>query len=381
MFFKQLSGKTKSFYILFSFMCEIETDSETSYCELNTVILNSSTSSASPLVDGCVVYKTSGDNFSANHSKIITQTSDNISASYTIASSVIEPTNNINISSTSTISLSLSSPLLYALSSSSSSSSLLSSNSKNNREPSHFNTVPRNTSTSTTSSDMALQHPHLHYSIGPLIESDHYHDQNSPVSSSDTASLRSSLFYMNSTPYPSVTSSSSPPSSSHCYHIIPQRPVGTIDEVIADTIKDEHCAMIDGISNSPNGVLVANVNYNGNHSAANSEDGENNSRSPNNSTGLHQHDDYEGTTFNITHLTNATDITQSALNRDSVYSTGLFTPNSVTTAATSSIIHPIHTYESVLHITTPGRYVVLTSFLYSFKIHLKYQKVLSVKFR
>ena len=332
----------------------IETDSETSYCELNTVpnILNSSNSL---LVNGCVVYKTSGDNFQANHSKIITQASDNISYTIASSSSVAEPTNNNNLCSTSTISLSLSSPLLHALSSSASSSSL--SNLKNNRDPSVHFTSSRNTSTGSNSSsnhsnEMVLQQHHLHHS---LIDSD-YHDQNSPVSSSDTALLRNSLIYMYQ-PY-TVTSSSSPPQNYH--QIVSHRPTGDlVNEVIADTLKDEHCTMIDGINNSPNGVLVANVNYNGNHSAANSDDGENNSRSPHNHH-LSHHDEYDGIQ-NYTHLTNATDTNHSALNRESVYSgTALFTPNSsVTTAANSSIIHPIQTYESVLHPATPGRYVNL----------------------
>ncbi|XP_055305517.1 uncharacterized protein LOC129570103 isoform X2 [Sitodiplosis mosellana] len=334
----------------------IETDSETSYCELNTVpnILNSSNSL---LVDGCVVYKTSGDKFQANHSKIITQASDNISASYTIASSsVAETTNNNNLCSTSTISLSLSSPLLHALSSSS-------SNLKNSRDPSHF-TSSRNTSTgsnSSNSNEMVLQQHHLHH---PLIDSD-YHDQNSPVSSSDTALLRSSLIYMYS-PYTTVTSSSSPPQ--HYHQIVAHRATGDlVNEVIADAIKDEHCGMIDGINTSPNGVLVANVNYNGNHSAANSDDGENNSRSPHNNH-LSQHDEYDGIQ-NYTHLTNATDTNHSVLNRESVtaYSgTALFTPNSsVTTATTSSIMHPIQTYESVLHPATPGSPVFPTRTAYT----------------
>lgn len=82
--------------------------------------------------------------------------------------------------------------------------------------------------------------------------------------------------------------------------------------------------MMGGINNSPNGVLVTNVTYNGNHSAANSDDGESNSRT----------------------------------NLESVYSgTALFTPNSAPTAASSSIIHPIQAYESVLH-PTAGRYVI-----------------------
>lgn len=365
-----------SFFLLFfsSFsvaVCiwDIETDSETSYCELNTVpnILNSSNSL---LVDGCVVYKTSGDNFQANHSKIITQASDNISTSYTIASSssVAEPTNNNNLCSTSTISLSLSSPLLHALSASASaSSSLPLSNLKNSRDPSVHFTSSRNTSTGSNSSssnhsnEMVLQQHHLHHS---LIDSD-YHDQNSPVSSSDTALLRSGLIYMSYSPYTTVTSSSSPPQNYH--QIVAHRPTGDlVNEVIADTLKDEHCTMIDGMNSSPNGVLVANVNYNGNHSAANSDDGENNSRSPHNNH-LSQHDEYDGIQ-NYTHLTNATD-TNHALNRESVYSgTAVFTPNSsVTTAATSSIIHPIQTYESVLHPATPGRYVHFSSTFFSVK--------------
>ncbi|XP_031621492.1 GATA zinc finger domain-containing protein 8-like isoform X2 [Contarinia nasturtii] len=338
----------------------IETDSETSYCELNTVILNSSTS---PLLDGCVVYKTSGDNFQANHSKIITQASDNISASaHTIASSSVAETNN-NISRTSTISLSLSSPLLYALSSSSSSS--LSSNLKNSRDSSNFTSKYNNNNNihNNNSSDMVLQQHHSHHSIQPLIESDHYHDQNSPVSSSDTALLRSSLIYMYS-PYTTVTSSSSPPSN-HYHQVVSHRPIGatTIDEVIADTLKDEHCTMIDGINNNSNGVLVANVNYNGNHSAANSDDGENNSRSPNNNHLTH-HDEYEGLQ-SFTHLTNATDTSPSVLNRDSVYSgTTLFTPNT-SAAPSSAIIHPIQTYESVLHPATPGSPVFPTRTTYT----------------
>lgn len=272
------------------------------------MILNSSNSSTSPLVDGCVVYKTSGDNFSANHSKIITQANDNISASaYTNQASAIIETNNNNISSTSTtISLSMSSPLLYALSSTSSPSA----NSKNNREP-------------------------------------------------------NSLIYMYS-PYTTVTSSSSPPQN-HYHQIVTHRPTGvtTIDEVIADTLKDEHCTMIDGINNSPNGVLVANVNYNGNHSAANSDDGEHNSRSPHDSGNLTHNYDYDGIQ-SFTHLTNATDTNQATLSHDSVYSgTALFTPNSsVTTAATSSIIHPVQTYESVMHPTAPGRYVTFLIILF-----------------
>lgn len=113
-----------------------------------------------------------------------------------------------------------------------------------------------------------------------------------------------------------------------------------IDEVIANTLKDE---MIDGINDSPN-VLVTSYGS-GNHSAHNSDDGENNSKSPNNLSTNIGHD-YEGTTLqNFTHLTNAADI-----NRDSVYSTALLTPNSV---STTSIIHPIQTYENVLH--SPGR--------------------------
>lgn len=334
----------------------VETDSETSYCELNTVILNSSNSSSSPLIDGSVVYKASGDNFTANHSKIITQTSDNISASYTTAavaassslssssSAVNQVTNHINNSSSG-------------------------SNSSNN----HHNIARLYTTTAITTdnSDMVLQQ-HLHHTI-PLIESDHYHDQNSPVSSSDGTLLRNSLITYMYSPYPTVTSSSSSPplsQSNHYHQIIPHRPSGaaTIDEVIADTLKDEHCTMIDGINASPNGgVLVANVTYNGSHSAANSDDGDNNSRSPNNVAHLTHPDDYDGTTLqSFTHLTNAADINQSVLNRESVYSgTALFTPNNGTTIATPSIIHPIQTYESVLHPATPGRYVLYSRISYS----------------
>lgn len=132
-------------------------------------------------------------------------------------------------------------------------------------------------------------------------------------------------------------------------HTVHRSTGAMIDEVIANTLKDE---MIDGINDSPN-VLVTSYG-NGNHSAPNSDDGENNSKSPNNlSTNLSHHDDYEGTTLqSFTHLTNATDASH-VLNRDSVYSTALLTPNSVSTVATSSIIHPIQTYENVLH--SPGR--------------------------
>lgn len=117
--------------------------------------------------------------------------------------------------------------------------------------------------------------------------------------------------------------------------------------------------MIDGINSSPSGVLVANVTYNGHHSTANSDDGDNNSRSPNNVAHLTHADDYDGTSLqSFTHLTNAADINHSVLSRDSVYSgTALFAPNNGTTIATPSIIHPIQTYESVLHPATPGRYV------------------------
>lgn len=336
----------------------VETDSETSYCELNTVILNSSNSSSSPLIDGCVVYKASGDNFTANHSKIITQTSDNISASsYPIASSS---------------------------SSSSSSSAVTQATHHNNNNNSSDNSNNQNsniarlyttTAITTDSSNMVLQQ-HLHHTIQPLIDSDHYHDQNSPVSSSDTALLQIGLHtYTMYSPYPTVTSSSSSPPlpSSNRYHqIISHRPSGapTIDEVIADTLKDEHCTMIDGINSSPSGVLVANVTYNGNHSTANSDDGDNNSRSPNNVAHLAHADDYDGTSLqSFTHLTNA-DINHSVLSRDSVYSgTALFAPNNGTTIATPSIIHPIQTYESVLHPATPGRYVswIISHSFYHFK--------------
>lgn len=321
----------------------VETDSETSYCELNTVILNSSNSCSSPLIDGCVVYKASGDNFTANHSKIITQTSDNIS--YPIASS------------SSSLSSSSSSAVTQATNHNNNNSSSSSSNNNQNNIARLYTTTPI-----TTDSNMVLQQ-HLHHTIQPLIDSDHYHDQNSPVSSSDTALLRSGLITYMYSPYPTVTSSStSPPlsASNHYHQIISHRPSGatTIDEVIADTLKDEHCTMIDGINNSPNGVLVPNVTYNGNHSAANSDDGDNNSRSPNNVAHLTHPDDYDGTSLqSFTHLTNAAaDI---IINRDSVYSgTALFTPNNGTTIATPSIIHPIQTYESVLHPATPGRYVL-----------------------
>lgn len=327
-------------------------------------------------MDGCVVYKTSGDNFQANHSKIITQANDNISASvHTIASSSVAETNS-SISSTSTVSLSLSSPLLYALSSTS-----LSSNLKNSRDSSNFTSKNNNNNitNNNNSSEMVLQQHHLHHTIQPLIESDHYHDQNSPVSSSDTALLRSSFIYMYP-PYTTVTSSSSSsPPQNHYHQIISHRPSGAtaIDDVIADALKDEHdhCTMIEGINNSSNGVLVANVNYNnGNHSAANSDDGENNSRSPNNNQ-LTQHDEYEGLQ-SFTHLTNATDTSPSALNRESVYSgTTLFTPN--TTASTSAIIHPIQTYESVLHPATPGGRYVFHFFFIFFQVNFvrKYVKI------
>lgn len=330
-------------------MClsHVETDSETSYCELSTVILNSSNSSSSPLIDGCVVYKASGDNFTANHSKIITQTSDNISASYPIASS-----------SSSSASSSSASIVTQATNHNQNNSD--SSNNQNHSITRLYTTTPAITSDS-SSNNMVLQQ-HLH-TIQPLIESDHYHDQNSPVSSSDTALLRIGLNTFMYSPYPAVTSSSSSPplsSANHYHQIISHRPTGatTIDEVIADTLKDEHCTMIDGINSSP-GVLVANVTYNGNHSTANSDDGDNNSRSPTNVAHLGHSDDYDGTSLqSFTHLTNATDINHSVLNRDSVYSgTALFAPNNGTTIATPSIIHPVQTYESVLHPATPGRYV------------------------
>lgn len=322
----------------------VETDSETSYCELNTVILNSSNSSSSPLIDGCVVYKASGDNFTANHSKIITQTSDNISASYTTAATAAS-----------------------SLPSSSTAVTQVTNHINNSSSSNNHNNIARlytTTAITTDNSDMVLQQ-HLHHSIQPLIESDHYHDQNSPVSSSDGTLLRNSLITYMYSPYPNVTSSSSSPplsQSNHYHHIIQHRPSGaTIDEVIADTLKDEHCTMIDGINASPNGgVLVANVTYNGSHSAANSDDGDNNSRSPHTVAHLPHPDDYDGTTLqSFTHLTNAADINHSVLNRESVYSgTALFTPNNGTTIATPSIIHPIQTYENVLHPATPGRYVL-----------------------
>lgn len=157
------------------------------------MILNSSNSSSSPIVDGCVVsYKTSGDNFSTDHSKIIAQTNDNISASYTIETTVSDNiTSDLIEASSPTLSLS-SSPFVYALS----------PNSK------FINNNNNHLMLKNLTNEMVLQH-HLHHHI-PSIDSDHYHHQNSPVSvSSDTALMRSSLIFYS--PYTTVPSSSSSP--------------------------------------------------------------------------------------------------------------------------------------------------------------------------
>lgn len=134
----------------------------------------------------------------------------------------------------------------------------------------------------------------------------------------------------------------------------------SIDEVIADTLKDE---MIDGINNNP-GVLVSSANYDsGNHSVHNSDDGETDSRSPQQiGTSLGHHDDYESTTLqSFTHLTNATDASH-VLNRDVIYSsTPLLGSSSVGSGITTTIIQQIPAYDNVLHPNTPGR---LVYFLY-----------------
>lgn len=299
------------------------------------MILNNSSSN----VD--VLYKTGGDNSSTDQSKIIKQTSDNISTSYSLASissssslphnRQIENITRIHQLATNTT---LPQPIQSIAQININSSSSFSSN--HNMVLSH-------------SSQHDLQHHH----ISPLIQSDHYHHQNSPVLvSSDTAFPRSSLIMYT---YPS----NSPPTTpqSHYHPMTAHR--STIDEVIADTLKDEHCTMNDGI-NSSGSVLVTNIsNYNGNHSTHNSDDGEH-SRSPNivtTSANLSHHDGYESpgaqSFTNLTIPSMSDSAQQTILNRESVYS--VTAPNSLTTIASSGLIHPIQTYDTVLHPPTPGR--------------------------
>lgn len=339
----------------------VETDSEQSYYELNTVILNRSNDSpTSRVVDGCVVYKTSDDNF-PDHSKIIAHTNDTVS--YTLAESrqltaieVVtskEGENIIASTTAATLSSSTTSPSLqYTLSTAAESSSKSASANNNNKNLS--------------ASEMVMQHHQHHHHIQPMIETEHYHHPNSPIAvSSDPTLMRSSLIYMY-TPY---SSPPSPPNQhNHPHHHPAQQhhqivhhsnvisSATTIDEVIADTLKDENCTMIESLNHSP--VLVQSVNYSGNsHSTANSDDGhDHNSKSPIAGTAALSHsDEYDGHTLqSFTHLTNATDSGHSLVSREGIYSTALLTPNSVT--ASSSIIHPIQTYEGgVLHPATPTR--------------------------
>lgn len=116
-----------------------------------------------------------------------------------------------------------------------------------------------------------------------------------------------------------------------------------LDEVIADTLKDE---MIDGMGNNPS-VLVTSVNYDsGNHSAHNSDDGDAESKSPIHlANSINHHDDYDSSTLqSFTHLTNATDASH-VLNRDIIYST--------VPSGSAAIIHQMPVYENVLHPAPP----------------------------
>lgn len=302
-----------------------------------------SNSSSSPNVDACVLYKTSTDNFSLDQSKIIAQPNDNISASYSSLASLHRQENNINniitataVTATSTTTT-ITPPQLTT--------HLITTTTQQNNK---YNTV----------NTMVLQNHH----IQPLINTDHYHHQTSPISlSPETSFGRSSFIYMYSSPY---TTNSPPTTTSTPQNHYQLTTTGhrTINDLIDETVKDEPCTMIDGINNSTNSVLVAaNLNFNGNHSAHNSDDGENHhSPSPHMvtaTTAANLSDEYEsngGQSF--TNLTIISD-SQSMLNRESVYSSGtaLSTPNNVTTvASSSSIIHPIQAYD-VLHTSTPGR--------------------------
>lgn len=356
----------------------VETDSEQSYCELNTVILSGTNDSlTNRIVDGCVVYKTSDDNF-LDHSKIIAHTNDTIS--YTLAESqqlaaveVVSKQGENIIASQATV-LSTSPSLIQALSSSvpASLTKTITTTNNSNRNANNNNNINSSSSHSIvnhnqfgkilSTNEMVMQH-HQHHHHVQLIDTD-YHHPNSPTVSSDSALMRGSLIYM----YPYATVSPPPTQNphNHGHHHQPQHhqivhhsnvisSVTTIDDVIADTLKDENCSMIDGLNHSP--VLVANVNYNPNsHSTANSDVDDHNSKSPIAGTAAISHsDDYDGNTLqSFTHLTNATDASHAIVSRESVYNgTALLTPNSVT--ASSSIVHPIQTYESVLHPTTPTR--------------------------
>lgn len=287
-----------------------------------------------------VLYKTAGDNSSTDQSKIIKQTSDNISASSSLLSSFthnnqkqIENIPKIHQLETNTTTLHQTIQSIAQINIASSSSF----NSSHNMVLSH-------------SSHNDLQHHH----ISPLIQSDHYHHQASPVLvTSDTAFPRNSLIMYT---YPS----NSPPATpqSHYHSMTAHR--SAIDEVIADTLKDEHCTMNDGINSSASVLVTSITNYNTNHSTHNSNDGKI-SRSPNIVTTTanlsHNNDGYESPgTQSFTNLTIPTmndSAQQTILNRESVYS--VTSPNSLTNVASSGLIHSLQAYDNVLHPPTPGR--------------------------
>lgn len=311
------------------------------------MILSNSNNSTSSSSNVDVLYKTASDNSSTDQSKIIKQTSDNISTSYN-----------------SLASLSSSSSLLSSLPRIRQIENItriqqLATNTTLHQPIQSIPQINNNSGSSfSTSHNMVLshssQHDLQHHHISPLIQSDHYHHQASPVLvTSDTAFPRSSLIMYT---YPS----NSPPATpqSHYHSMTAHR--STIDEVIADTLKDEHCTMNDGI-NSSGSVLVTNIsNYNENHSAHNSDDGEH-SRSPNIITTTanlsHHHDGYESpgaqSFTNLTIPSMSDSAQQTILNRESVYS--VTAPNSLTSVASSGLIHSIHAYDTGLHPPTPGR--------------------------
>lgn len=295
-----------------------------------------------------VLYKTGGDNSSTDQSKIIKQTSDNISASYSLAS--------ISASFSSLSSLPHCRQIenktrIHPLATNTTLHQPIQSIAQININPSSSFSSSHNMVLS-----HSLQHDLQHHHISPLIQSDHYHHQVSTVLDTlDTVFPQSGLIMYT---YPS----NSPPATpqSH-YHSMTAHPA-TIDEVIADTLKDEHCAMNDGPINNSGGVLVTNIpNYNGNHSSAhNSDDGEH-SRSPNivtTSANLSHHDGYESpraaqSFTNLTISSMSDSAQQTIMNRESVYS--VTAPNSLATVASSGLIHSIQPYDTVLHPTTPRR--------------------------
>lgn len=308
------------------------------------ILSNSNNTISSSDVD--VLYKTGGDNSSTDQSKIIRQTSDNISTSYSLASK----------SSSSSLLSSL--PHLRQIENTAKIQQLATNTTLHQPIQSIAQINNINSSSSFSSShNMVLshssQHDLQHHHISPLLQSDHYHHQASPVLvTSDTAFPRSSLIMYT---YPS----NSPPATpqSHYHPMTAHR--SEIDGIIADTLKDEHCTMNDGI-NSSGSVLVTNIsNYNGNHSTHNSDDGHN-SRSPNiitTSANLSHHDGYESpgaqSFTNLTIPSMSDSAQQTILNRESVYS--VTAPNNLTTVAPSGLIHSMQAYDTVLHPPTPGR--------------------------